>query len=324
MLVAGALGGGAYYYNFFVYGHFHVVLDGEVYRSAQPTPAMLDAWVPAHDLRTVINLRGKSSGAFYHEERASAERLGIAMHDVKWSAVREPPQPALHRLIELLETAPRPLLIHCKRGVDRTGVASVMAQMAIGGRTYEEARPQLSLRYWRFPDRDDDIAGVLYEYEKQRRASGLELGGWPEFRRWALEDYRPGFYFVEISAPEEVTAIASAPVDVELRITNRSTKTLPAGDPDRRFYVATFTGTSIEELPDEILGTTTLERRDLAPGESLVLRHRFELPTKGEAGAKSFEARHDIVESKVTWFARQGSPMGSTMVTLNRGAPASP
>jgi protein tyrosine/serine phosphatase len=53
-------------------------------------------------------------------------------------------------LVEALRDAPKPLLIHCRAGSDRTGLASALYVASHGG-TYRDACEQLSLYYGHFP-----------------------------------------------------------------------------------------------------------------------------------------------------------------------------
>ncbi|MCK4602226.1 MAG: tyrosine-protein phosphatase, partial [Phycisphaerae bacterium] len=162
---AAAVAGGWYTYQRFFCGNFHVIVDGEAYRSAQPTPQQLRQWARQYGLKTIINLRGVSSGEFYARERQAAAAAGVEVIDIKFSAVRLPTVPWLRRFIEAIETAERPILLHCRDGADRTGVAGVITAMAIGGQHYEAARSQLSARYLHFDDSPEHIAGLLLRYE---------------------------------------------------------------------------------------------------------------------------------------------------------------
>ena len=53
-------------------------------------------------------------------------------------------------LVEFLRDAPKPLLIHCRAGSDRTGLACAIYVAARGG-SYHDAQEQLSLYYGHFP-----------------------------------------------------------------------------------------------------------------------------------------------------------------------------
>jgi protein tyrosine/serine phosphatase len=55
------------------------------------------------------------------------------------------------QLIAVMRDAPKPLLIHCQAGADRTGLASALYLAAIAGKSEQVAEGQLSLRYGHIP-----------------------------------------------------------------------------------------------------------------------------------------------------------------------------
>lgn len=129
-------------------GNFHTVAPGEVYRAAQPSPAAITDYQREYGVRTIINLRGENPGApWYDNEVATARRLGIEHIDFKMSARRGITKEEAWRLIEVMEQAPKPLLIHCESGVDRSGLASALYLAAIKRTGEEIAERQLSIRY---------------------------------------------------------------------------------------------------------------------------------------------------------------------------------
>lgn len=254
----------------------------------------------------MINLRGESKRSFYAPEREAAAELGLAMVDIKLSAVSLPTQPNLRKLIATLETAQRPILIHCKDGADRTGVASVLAAMAIGGKSYDDAREQLSAKYLHVNSSSDNIAGVLLMYEAWCKSSGKSTGGWRQFRDWAMNIYHVSYYKVEISAPTQLKAKPGQTVTAKLKITNTSGETIPAGDGNRLFTVAVFSGSSENEMPDrEFAIRTPLPKQDIPDGGSV----EIDQPVTAPAEAGEYEIHFDLVEEHVSWFARQGSPV---------------
>lgn len=297
--------------------NFHVVVPGEVYRSAQPSPADLRCWTDRYGLRTVINLRGESSGDFHAEQRAAAGELALRMVDVRFSAMNHPPRPQLLRLIDALENSPRPILLHCKRGADRTGIAAVLAAMAVGGQDYATARKQLSWQYGHLDSDTDKIAGLLHRYERYCREAGLDTGGWEQFRRWATQEYHPYYYVVEIETPEHLSAAPGQRLNVPVTVTNRSRETIPAADEERLFAVAAFLGSTTDDEPDEVLSPRAwLPRRDIRPGESVQVEVRLDAPQQ----QGRYAVRFDVVEEHQTWFARQGSPMAECKLDVSAGA----
>jgi protein tyrosine/serine phosphatase len=128
-------------------GNFHEVIAGELYRSAQPTAAQLDSYIRHYGIKTVINLRGQSGQHWYRDELAVSQRLGVQHIDFRMSARRELTTEQSERLIALLRDAPKPILIHCQAGADRTGLASVIYLQQIANKDEETAEWQLSLLY---------------------------------------------------------------------------------------------------------------------------------------------------------------------------------
>jgi len=309
--------GGVYYYRRYVQGNFHVVVAGQVYRSSQPSPQRLMEWTRRLGLKTVVNLRGRSRKVFYAAERRAAQAAGLEMIDVRFSAVRLPTRPALLQLIEVLQTARRPILLHCQAGADRAGVASVLAAMAIGGASYDEARKQLSWRFLHFDSSDRHIGGLLGQYEQYCRRRGIGTGGWEQFKRWARDVYVPYYYKVRIDCPDRVTVAAGQRHTVRVTVTNTSPRVIPAGDPDKTFTVASFSGSSLADSPDrEFSRRVELPRHDIAPSNSVTLQ--VDLRAPDEPGR--YLIHFDVVEEHRTWFARQGSPVPDCVMIVQPAA----
>ncbi len=76
----------------------------------------------------------------------------------------------IQELLRLFNTAPRPVLIHCKVGADRSGLAAAIWQGVIEGRPKSEAKKQLSFVYGHMPfgptqALDEFIEKCLERYE---------------------------------------------------------------------------------------------------------------------------------------------------------------
>jgi protein tyrosine/serine phosphatase len=147
VLAACALSLGAYLATLQLSGNFHEVLPNELYRSNQPSAADIAAYAQAHGIRTIINLRGESSHAWYRQEVAVASELGLNHVDFRMSASRELDASRIEELADLMRRSPKPILIHCLSGSDRTGLASVIYLNRIAGVGAEQAEGQLSIFY---------------------------------------------------------------------------------------------------------------------------------------------------------------------------------
>lgn len=128
--------------------NFHELVPGEVYRSAQPSPADLRAIEATYGVASVLNLRGASAGkGWYDAEAAAARAAGVTLIDFRMSASSELTPVEVERLIQTMRDAPKPLLIHCRSGADRTGAASALYLAAIKHADEETAEWQLSPLY---------------------------------------------------------------------------------------------------------------------------------------------------------------------------------
>ncbi|MBB5745200.1 dual specificity protein phosphatase family protein [Brevundimonas variabilis] len=158
-------------------GNFHTVARGEAFRSAQPSPAKLERYVRDHGIRTVINLRGANpSDAWYQEEVAAADQLGLNHIDFRMSARRGITNGEALQLIEIMRDAPKPLLIHCESGADRTGLASALYAAAIAGLGEEAAERHLSIRYGHVSAPFGKGWGTTLTWERMERALGFVEG----------------------------------------------------------------------------------------------------------------------------------------------------
>jgi len=133
-------------------GNFHVVEEGALYRSAQLGESAFRDRIKEYGIRTIVNLRGENSQMdWYVDEMKASESAGIAHIDFAISAVRDLTDAQLDKLAAILKNAPRPILVHCQSGSDRTGLASAIFEHVIAKKSASEAASQLSFRYGHFP-----------------------------------------------------------------------------------------------------------------------------------------------------------------------------
>ncbi len=156
---------GYYLYSFIINANLKEVVPGKVYRSAQPSEALLVKWSKKYGIKTIINLRAenpKDTG----REKIVAQDLGIKLITLNLSGNRLITSSELVNLINVLQTAQTPLLLHCKSGVDRSGFASMLAAMVIGHTNFDEARNQAYVPPgpWKRRDFSKRRADYVYSY----------------------------------------------------------------------------------------------------------------------------------------------------------------
>ncbi|WP_226341107.1 tyrosine-protein phosphatase [Gemmobacter serpentinus] len=128
--------------------NFHMVKNGVLYRSAQPGPGDLARAVQNHGIHSVLNLRGAQPDAeWYQVERRDAAALGLQHVDFAMSASRKPDPQDVAALLKVMRDLPKPVLIHCRSGSDRTGFAAALYLAELAGADKEVAERQLSFAY---------------------------------------------------------------------------------------------------------------------------------------------------------------------------------
>ena len=111
-----------------------------IFRSPFTREEQLIRRIERHDIRTVVCLRGGRTARL--SERATlATDSEFVM--VPISAKRAPHPDALRALWRVAAEAERPLLVHCRAGVDRTGLATALIVLHDTG-DLEQARSQLA------------------------------------------------------------------------------------------------------------------------------------------------------------------------------------
>ncbi len=142
--------------GYFVYmeeqGNFHVVTDGEAYRSAQLDRDELEYYIKKYNIRSILNLRGENHDkSWYKEELKVSAENNVIHYDISLSATREPNNEDIQKLIEIFKLAPRPVLIHCQAGADRSGLVAAMWKVIVDKQPKSEARKHLSVLYGHVP-----------------------------------------------------------------------------------------------------------------------------------------------------------------------------
>lgn len=121
----------AYRYSTFrISKNFETVFPGQFYRSAQLTPAELQEVIEKYGIKTVISLRGGPEHTqWFQDQKNLLESKNVAFEIVWWTAEHFPPKEELVKYVDLLKTAQYPILVHCRVGSDRTGLATAIYAM---------------------------------------------------------------------------------------------------------------------------------------------------------------------------------------------------
>lgn len=165
-----------------VWTNFQAVVPGKVYRCNHPTPARLKHAMQRYGLRTLVNLRGHRQCGSDALSRMAAHKLGLAHVDMAFESRGAPHRDRILRFAGLYKTLDFPILMHCKSGADRAGLASGLVVLFEGG-TAAEALKQLSWRYGHF---NSSRTGILDAFFLRYQAEGE---GRLPFLEWVERDY---------------------------------------------------------------------------------------------------------------------------------------
>lgn len=133
-------------------GNFHVVQQGTIYRSVRMDEDELVRYFRNYGIKTILNLEGeRTDQEWYLEEGRVAAKYGVTRINYSLNARKFVPPSKLHELVSIIEEAPKPLLIRCKSGADRTGLAASLWHLEGLGLAPETACKQLSLVFGHFP-----------------------------------------------------------------------------------------------------------------------------------------------------------------------------
>lgn len=174
--------------------NFGVVISGPapVYRSDQMTPETLSETIHRFGIRTVLNLRGPNPGdAWYDHERAATLASGATQIDMPLSSCDWMSRAQAQALAQALKDSPRPLLIHCFHGSERTGLASAMTRLLSEGQTLEDAGRSFSWRYL-FLGLGDGVVTLRQFQQYENWLISHKIRHSPtQFMAWLKADFQP-------------------------------------------------------------------------------------------------------------------------------------
>lgn len=151
VMIIGASFLGGYLVTIQYKGNVHTIIAGQAYRSNQPDPSRIAQLQELYGIKTIINLRGAEPGSkWYDEEVAASNTLGIQHTDYAMSSSRQLTAERTRELIALMQKAEKPILIHCKAGSDRTGLAAALYIAGVAKGSERKAEGQMSIAYGHF------------------------------------------------------------------------------------------------------------------------------------------------------------------------------
>lgn len=171
--------------------NFHVVVPGQLYRCGQPSPAMIARLVRQYGIRTVVNLRGDfEPPEDYQAERQCARDLQLDYREAGLWSSSLPTVPETCRLLDALDQAQPPVLLHCGGGSDRTGLATVLFLLLRTDTPLPRARMELSIRYGHFPfGPARALDRFLDGYERWLESTGQAHSA-ASLRWWVRHEYK--------------------------------------------------------------------------------------------------------------------------------------
>jgi protein tyrosine/serine phosphatase len=126
--------------------NFCVVQDGVFYRSAQLSAKTLDSYIKGYGIKSVVNLRGENPHAnWWKKEAAVARKNNVNFFNVPMTASKLTSRKNIKSILNIFDNAPRPILIHCQAGIDRTGEVAALWVLDQQHKSRSTAMKQLSI-----------------------------------------------------------------------------------------------------------------------------------------------------------------------------------
>jgi protein tyrosine/serine phosphatase len=147
-----ALALGAHFAHIFYTDNFHSVVPGQVFRSGQMSPAELASCIRLHGIRSIVNLRGEHPDRqWFRDEVATARQWQVLHQSLPLSSRKPVGDRKMQELVKMLRDSPKPVLIHCDGGADRTAFAAAIYLHDIAGQPVGVAEKEFSPWYGHLP-----------------------------------------------------------------------------------------------------------------------------------------------------------------------------
>ena len=160
-----------------IYSNTHKI-GSEAWRSSQPAPHQIGR-LARQGIKTIVNLRGERDCGSFRLQRAACARHGIALEELVLKSRAAPVPAQIHAAEALFRRIDHPILLHCKSGADRAGLASVLYQILREGVPVEQAAKQLHARFGHFRAADTGILDLFFErYIELNRKTPMPFLEW--------------------------------------------------------------------------------------------------------------------------------------------------
>lgn len=167
--------------------NFHWVVPGEIARSAQAYAGFLGPFLKRHGIRSVLNLRGPNPKfGWWHYEKRVTDSMDVTHSDMPLNSRNLVLRLQLTRILDFMTVAPKPLLVKCSGGQDRTSfVCALYLLDRKGWSRFDEAMEQFSRwPYLHFPKTHQRWLKQFFLYARSH-------AGDKSLREWIEEDYEP-------------------------------------------------------------------------------------------------------------------------------------
>lgn len=196
--------------------NFHWIEPGDSARGAQAYAGFLGPYLKARGIASLINLRGRNDDlSWWKYETTTAEALGIMHFDAMLDSRRLPTRTLLVRLFEVFDAAPRPFMLKCSGGQDRTSFAAGLYLIhREGWSAMEKARSQFARwPFLHFPKKHQRWLKPFLDFAAEG-AKDMPIATWikqsydpAQLQTWltahGLADSHAGIFLVPTRSPRQ-------------------------------------------------------------------------------------------------------------------------
>ena len=199
-----------------IFYNFHWVIRGEAARAAQAWAGGVGPFLEKRGIAAVINLRGRNDDlSWWQNETRQTGARGIAHLDAMLDSRKLPTRPMLERLIQCFDEAPRPFMLKCSGGQDRTSFAAALYLIhSRGWQAFDQAAAQYArFPYLHFPKQQQRWLRPFLDFARED-SKDMPLAAWisehyqPEkLQTWlaahGLQDSHGGIFTVPTRSPHQ-------------------------------------------------------------------------------------------------------------------------